>query len=250
MMSLMSRVRALGVWSRNWLRKRGAVVFVAAGGVVILMAGTGATMAATGVFAAPTLAATTIAASPTPTSTKTVTAASPQPYSRVDIPSRGPWTGVGGPGGVGFRWEGNYFEVTWTGECDRGPIEVWMDAPVPGLGGGGGVTFCDEDQMTGMGTDAAAYWKCYDFTQIWITISGNTPDAGLHKVDVPGSIVPRDCPPGAIDRFPRVDPNSGIPAPTSAPSPTATEPVAPVVTPTVEPTPTPAPSPSASPTSG
>ena len=63
-----SVVKGLAFQAREWLRKRGAVVGLTTAGVVIIIAGAGASLAVTGVLAAPEIS---IDSTPTPTATPT-----------------------------------------------------------------------------------------------------------------------------------------------------------------------------------
>jgi hypothetical protein len=264
-----SVVKEFVLQGRAWLGKRGAVVSMAAGGVVILIAGAGASLAATGVFAAPTISTAptaTATVTPTPTPATTDSAEAPQPRTRLDALGVGAWTALASPGGIVYRWVGNSIEVSWASECDRGLIYVKLGPPhwgglshsISGYAQGGvwtSGTLCDQPNPTSMGTGdvwigSPAYWKCFNFTHVWIEVGGNSPEPGLHKVDIPASVVARECPPEASTNDPTRGWNieDGFPAPAPDPSPTSSDPAAPVVTPTTPPTPDP--SPSASPTSG
>jgi hypothetical protein len=255
--------KGLALRVRGWLRKRGGVVSLAAAGVVILIAGAGASLAATGVFAAPTIStaptATAIATlSPTPATTDSAEA--PQPRSRIDALGVGAWTALASPDGIGYRWVGNSIEVTWIGECDRGLIYVKLGPPhwgglshsISSLVNTGGWTstwLCDQPNPTSIATGdvwigSPAYWKCFNFTQVWIEVGGNSPEPGLYTVDIPVSVVARECPPEASTNDPTRGWNmeDGFPAPAPDPSPTTSDPATPVVPPTTPPAPEPSPS--------
>jgi len=131
-------------------------------------------------------------------------------------------------------------EVTWIGQCDVGPIQVkigpanwgYLSQPIDGiqaLGGSASTTLCVQPNATSLGTgdsglSAPGYWKCFNFTQVWIEISGNTPDSGLYKIDVPAYVEARDCPPGASSNDPsRVwNPTEDFPSPSSTAQPPET----------------------------
>jgi len=265
-------VKGLASRVRGWLRKR-AVVSLAASGVVILIAGAGASLAATGVFAAPEISIAptpTATATPTPTPATTDGAEASQPRSRIDALGVGAWTALALPGGIVYRWVGNSIEVSWASECDRGLIYVKLGPPhwgglshgISGLVNTGGWTstwLCDQPNPTSIATGdvwigSPAYWKCFNFTNVWIEVGGNSPEPGLYTVDIPASVVARECPPGASTNDPTRGWNEidGFPAPAPDPSPITRDPATPEVTPTTPPTtpPTPDPSPSASPPSG
>ena len=272
-MSKVSVVKNLAFRAGAWLRKRGAVVGVAAAGVVILIVGAGAAIATTGVFATPTVSIATSAppsATPTPTPATTEDGGTTRPRSRLDALGVGAWTPLTSPEGIVYRWVGNSIEVTWASECDRGLIYVKIGPPQWGelsqaigniTAGGGWIStwLCDQPSPGSIATGdvwigSPAYWKCFNFTHVWIEVGGNSPEPGLYKVDIPASVVARECPPGASTNDPTRggNINDGFPAPAPDPSPTVSDAPTPVVTPTTPPaTPsTPDPSPSTSLTSG
>ena len=257
-------VKGLAFRARVWLRQRGPRVSLAAAGVVILITGAGASLAGAGVFAVPSIS---IAPTTTPTATPTATSATipvvtdiaetPKPRSRLDALGVGAWTALASPDGIVYRWVGNSIEVTWASECDGGMIFVKIGPPhwgelshaignVTASGGWTSAWLCDQPNPGSIATGdvwigSPAYWKCFNFTHVWIEVGGNSPEPGLYKVDIPASVVARECPPGASTNDPTRGRNveEGFLAPSPDPSPTSSVPATPQVTPTPSPTPDP-----------
>jgi hypothetical protein len=255
-----SVVKGFAFQAREWLRKRGAVVGLATAGVVILIAGAGASLAVTGVLAAPVISidsTSTPTATPTPIPVATNVAEVPKPRTRLDALGAGAWTALASPDGIVYRWVGNSIEVTWASECVRGLIAVKIGPPYWGelsrtindwsaIGGSASTWLCDQPNpgsiATGdVGIGSPAFWKCFNFTHVWIEVGENSPEPGLYKVDIPTSSVARECPPGASTNDPTRGWNmeDGFPVPAPDPSPTTSYPATPVVTPSPTPTPSP-----------
>lgn len=222
------------VSARNWVRNHRTVGLVTLGVSVFLViaSGVGATLAVTGVLS-PAGTTATPAPSPSITASPNVGTGSTPADDPMDSFGGG-WSSLQAPGGLGFRWQGRSLEVIWTGACTSGPIEVtvgpqdWgqLAHPIGGIGGVGGTasTVLCNGGTTMMGTGdeglgGPGYWKCFGFSEVWIRVSGNTPDAGLHKMAIPSSIPRRACP--VVDPPPAPTP---VPVASATPTPRAPEP--------------------------
>ena len=225
-----------------WIRKRGGIGVAVAtiAGALVLVTGVGATLAVTGTIT-PTMTASPTASPTTPTPTQTAVASNGDVNEDIIKAYGGGWSPIGSPGGVGFRWDGNRFQVVWTGKCDKGPISVkmgpqnwgYLSTPlngIQGLGGGMSGTLC-VGNLTSMGLGGPdphgpAYWKCFNFSEVWVQISGNTPDAGLYKQQIPASLAATNCPAGASSNDPNkiYDPYAPPPSTPMAPPPPAPAP--------------------------
>lgn len=257
------------------VRSRGllATIAIASALVLVLSSGVGATLAATGVIAFPSATQT-----PNPTIIQTPTS-TPTPTPKETFPSPGTedglrayegegFTAIGGRGKIGFKWSGSSLMVVWNGKCTAGPITVKVGPPnwgylsqpvagIQGLGGTGSSQICNGfEGGGGIGTgDSASYWKCFGFNEVWVEVSGDSPDAGLYKLPMPSNIQAQNCPAGSELNNPNVvwdistnqgygnSPYNTPPAPEPAPPAPEPAPPAPEPSPTQEEpssTPTPA----------
>lgn len=142
---------------------------------------------------------------------------------------------LGSSGMFTLEWSGSSAYIHLVGNCNSGPIRVRMGPPnwgylstpiagIQALGGSGSGTFCSgSDTLNGMGVGVSE-WKCFNFSEIWIEITGNISDAGLLKVSIPNSIPASGCPAGADQNNPTqiYDPNSP-----PQPAPPVQEPIVP-----------------------
>jgi hypothetical protein len=200
------------------------------------------------------------------------------------------WTSFGAPDTIAYRWTNTQLHTRFMGPC---PSEiVWVSvsppnygylsqvvypsyAPVGGIqsiGGGGGIGIsapvpghpdCRDQRGIAVGN-----FKCYNFNEVWVDITGPTPVAGSYRIPIPESVPKLDCPAGSekndptkftagwdLTNYPqavltpptkssppRVElgpylPATPTPSATTEPSPTPTPETSP--TPTTEPSPTP-----------
>jgi hypothetical protein len=122
-----------------------------------------------------------------------------------------PWQALGPSGDAFTRWDNAQLRLAWRGSCETGPITAelgpqnwgYFSEPIGGVAGisasVGGV-FCDGAEI-GVEADIVSApvgsWKCYGFTAAWVSITGDTDDAGVHKISMPTGISQRSCPNGA-----------------------------------------------------
>jgi hypothetical protein len=122
-----------------------------------------------------------------------------------------PWKALGPSGDAFTRWDNAQLRLAWRGSCESGPITAelgpqnwgYFSEPIGGVAGisasVGGV-FCDGAEI-GVEADIVSApvgsWKCYGFTAAWVSITGDTADAGVHKISMPTGISQRSCPNGA-----------------------------------------------------
>lgn len=207
---LYSKIRAKGL---------AATIAIATAFVLVLSSGVGATLAATGLFQKNQIINT-----PTPTGSQLAT---PKP-SETALYSTAPETGEGlvgfdgkiytpisGKEGIGFRWSGSLLMVMQNGKCREASINVKIGPPnwgylsqpvagIQGLGGGASSQICSpgSELGRGVGSSDSPYWKCFGFNEVWVEVSGNTPDAGLYKIPMPSYIQATNCPAGSENNNP------------------------------------------------
>jgi hypothetical protein len=129
------------------------------------------------------------------------------------------WQPYAAPNTVEFRFSTSSFYSVWSGPCPAGDVTVsigpmqwgYLSDPVAGIQGIGGGTssvincnFFDSgsaDSLQPMMTFVGP-WKCYNFNEVWVEISGPTPAAGLHKISIPDNISKYNCPAGSESNDP------------------------------------------------
>jgi hypothetical protein len=167
------------------------VALLGAGLVVIVALGSTMVLSRLGFLGSQTMESTTSAIEVTESSAAT----------------SGEWQSLTDNGDAFYRWEGSQLRLSWRGSCETGQIEVTVGPQNWGylskvmsdsasIGGVAAAQFC-ADYGSSISTSPVNSWLCYRFTEVWVRIIGDSPDASLFRIAIPESIEPRFCPAGA-----------------------------------------------------
>jgi len=128
------------------------------------------------------------------------------------------WTNFGPSGAASYRWSTTTLHTRIIGACPTDSVGLLAyppnfgylsDASVNGKwvawASSIGVDPCRTGQKyygSWMVSDPVGKLKCFNFSEVWIDISGLTPQAGFYKIPIPENIPKVDCPLGSENNDP------------------------------------------------